>query len=124
METSIIKEQASFMQAFKTWVMRFLLGDLLILSILFGMGIAILTFFIMARPTNWLGPLSVGVMITLAALAQGIVMSRAAWFVAGKLNIPQRRSFTGTFTGIVMVIMVVLVNFFLRQPLDVHRSIP
>jgi proline iminopeptidase len=126
METSDIKvkEQASLMQAFKTWVMRFLLAGLLILSIIFGIGIASLVFYITARPTSWLGPLSVGVMVTLAALAQVIVLSGAAWFVVGKLNIAHRRSFTGIFTGAVMVMMVLLVNFFLRQPLTVPRSIP
>jgi pimeloyl-ACP methyl ester carboxylesterase len=123
METSIIKEQASFMRAFKTWVMRFLLGGLLIVSIIFGVAIAGWVFFLTARPTNWLGPWSVGVMVTLAALAQVIVMSGAAWFVAGKLNIARRRAFTGIFTGAVMVMMVLLVNFFLQQPLTVPRSI-
>ncbi len=124
MEKSVIKEQTSSMQALKTWLMRFLLGGLLIVSILFGVGIAVLVFFITARPTNWLGPWSVGVMLTLAALAQVIVMSGTAWFVAVKLNISHRRVFTGIFTGAVIVMMVVLVYFVLQQPLTIPKSIP
>ena len=124
METSDIKVQAPSTRAFKTWVMRLLLGGLLTVSILFGIGIAVLVFFITARPTTGLGALSVGVILTLAALAQVIVMSGTARFVANKLNVPNRQSFTRLFTGAVMVMMVLLVNFFLRQPINAPRSIP
>ena len=124
MEKSNIKEQEPSMRAVKKWFLRFLLGSLLIVSILFGIGIAILVFFTTARPTTWLGALSVGVMLTFAALAQVIVTRGAAWFIAGKLNLPNRQSFTRVFTGGVMVMMVILVNFFLGQPINVPRSIP
>ncbi len=124
MEKSDIKERTPPMRAFKKWLMRFLLGGLLIASIILGIGIAVLMFFITARPTAWLGALSVGVMLTLAALGQIIIMSKAARFVANKLNIPNQQSFTRIFTGGVMVMMVILVNFFSRQPLNVPKSTP
>ena len=105
------------------WVRR--LGRLLLLlaAVILGLVAGVAVFFAAAGPLNFLGAAGVWMLLALAAVAQALIMSGAAWLASRWLSVAQRRWFAGLFAAAGLVLGVVLVSLILRQPLDAPASV-
>jgi len=124
MSTTTINSQVSSSAGLGKWIRNILLAIQIVLAIIFGTVVAVLTFFITARPVSKFGAASVWIMIGLALLAQALFASGAAWWFSSRLDINNRQLVVGLFISISLIFTFILITSILRQPVNAAPSIP